>query len=214
MIRQSFADASTTAPIPPLEQARELREMELTASFLQYSMNFTTADLSVQRLPVVWFVLLQFRGLYVRQNDIHAVTRGMAQQGAIIQTYLAASALTAGAGLVEADGAPKPRRSALLSAVKKGRASIVALFGGQGNVDAYFDELAETCDVYGSAVGPFLGRMVGAIQRHLADPEAAATGFYSKGFDVSKWLAVPESRPPIDYLVRCETTYFALIPGV
>lgn len=202
VIRQAFMSAVAPPPIPLLETARDRRELELTASFLSFALSFKTSDPTVLHLPVVRFVFVHFREVYLRQNDVHAVTRGMEQQPVLVRTFLAAMATLKAAGLFLAEEHQTPR-SALLAAAKRHRASLVFLFGGQGNLDEYFNELAETCDTYGAVVRPFLDRMVAAIHRHVAQPEAASAGFYSKGFDVHKWLAQPESRPPVGYLVRC-----------
>jgi len=53
---------------------------------------------------------------------------------------------------------------------------MIALFGGQGNVDDYLAELEALDDVYRPLVGPLLERAAAVLARAAATPEAVASG--------------------------------------
>ena len=72
-----------------------------------------------------------------------------------------------------------PRPSALWAAANASpapRVLMVALFGGQGNVDDYLAELEALDDVYRPLAGPLLERAAAVLARAAATPEAVASG--------------------------------------
>ena len=96
----------------------------------------------------------------------------------------------------------KAHESALFRA---GDAGVYALFGGQGNIEEYFNELREISSVYGGLVDDYLvycARLLSSLSR---DPRAGKV--YSKGLDVMRWLQDEESTPDLTYLVSAPVSF-------
>ncbi|KAJ6520570.1 hypothetical protein C8R45DRAFT_1058526 [Mycena sanguinolenta] len=85
-------------------------------------------------------------------------------------------------------------RSALLTAVAAKKASVFALFGGQGTNEVYFDELQSLYDIYKPFVSEFLATVT----------NGNALLHYTFGLDVLSWLSGTSPRP--------STTYLASVP--
>ncbi|KAI9088332.1 hypothetical protein DFS34DRAFT_701418 [Phlyctochytrium arcticum] len=91
------------------------------------------------------------------------------------------------------------KESALFSAAQAGRATIMAVFGGQGNVEEYFDELVSLFTTYEAFARPFLAQAALTLAQHSSSSEAQAQ--YSTKIDVMGWLQNPESRPSTENLL-------------
>ncbi|KAJ2788933.1 fatty acid synthase alpha subunit Lsd1, partial [Coemansia helicoidea] len=92
-----------------------------------------------------------------------------------------------------------PPTPALFGCVERGSAALFAVFGGQGNVEEYFDETQEVFDTYEPLVRDFAEQMSALLKR--AASTAQAQTVCSKGLDVMKWLASPDARPDLPYLL-------------
>lgn len=101
------------------------------------------------------------------------------------------------------EGTPKLPTPSLLAEALSGRASVFALFGGQGINEVYFDELQTLFDTYRPFVEPFLHSTVNDVLQPLASA-SQDTSFYEHGLDVISWLSRATPRPPI--------AYFAAVP--
>jgi fatty acid synthase subunit alpha len=94
---------------------------------------------------------------------------------------------------------PRTPIPALFSAAASGKASVYALFGGQGTNEVYFDELQFLYDTYRPFVEPFIT----TLTQNVLEPLSAArqgTMFYNHGMDVVSWLSDAALRPPLAYL--------------
>jgi fatty acid synthase subunit beta len=78
---------------------------------------------------------------------------------------------------------PTQPASALLTAASSGKASIFAIFGGQGTNGVYFDKLQNLYDIYTPFFAPFLQTVAEDILIPLAEEEDDST-FYTYGLDV------------------------------
>ena len=144
---------------------------------------------------VLKLVLNEFERVYLQGNDVHALAAalpGIPQKKLlVIQSYFAARA--------SATRPIKSHQSALLRSAADSEARLYAVFGGQGNIEEYFDELREVYNVYPS----FVERMISQSAQHLQslsrDPRAEK--LYSKGLDVMRWLHNRDTQPDTDYLV-------------
>lgn len=144
---------------------------------------------------VLKHVLTEFERAFLRGNEVHAVAAslpGIEQKKLItIKSYYAARAAI--------DRPVKAHASALLREAADENASIYAIFGGQGNIEAYFDEFREVYNTYPSMVEELVTSSAALLLDLSRDPRAEK--LYSKGLDVMRWLKVPESQPDTDYLV-------------
>ena len=94
---------------------------------------------------------------------------------------------------------PKQPGSALLAAALSKKASIFALFGGQGTNEVYFDELQNLYDIYTPFVAPFVQTLSKDVLVPLA-AEEETSAYYTFGLDVASWLSGATARPAVPYL--------------
>ncbi|AAS52769.2 AER085Cp [Eremothecium gossypii ATCC 10895] len=103
-------------------------------------------------------------------------------------------------GSVRAQRPLMHRRPALLESATRGDARVVAVFGGQGNTDDYFEELRELHQMYGVLVEDVLDTAAEQLNELLRTTEGAEK-MYTQGLDFRQWLAQPERTPDNDYLL-------------
>ncbi|KAB8339215.1 hypothetical protein FH972_022149 [Carpinus fangiana] len=169
---------------------------ELVARYL----GFVAHELEVGDDPgyfdeVLKNVLTEFERAFLRGNEVHAVAAslpGIEQKKLIVvQSYYAARAA--------ANRPPKAHASALLREAADDNAALYAIFGGQGNIEEYFDELREVWTTYSSLVDEFIDNSADLLQDLARHPDALK--LYSQGLDVKQWLHNPDTLPDLDYLV-------------
>ncbi|KAJ5611452.1 Fatty acid synthase subunit beta [Penicillium herquei] len=146
-------------------------------------------------LEVLKLILNEFERAFMRGNDVHAVAAGLpgivAKKNGVVEAYYAGRA---------AAGRPtKPYDSALFRAASDDAAGIYTVFGGQGNIEEYFDELRSIYTTYPSFVEELITSSAELLQSLSREPEA--TKLYAKGLDVMQWLQDRDSQPDTDYLV-------------
>ncbi|PYH92768.1 fatty acid synthase beta subunit [Aspergillus ellipticus CBS 707.79] len=146
-------------------------------------------------LEVLKLALNEFERAFMRGNDVHAVSAGL--PGIIAKKVQVVKAYYAGRAAV---GRPiKPYDSALFRAASDEKASIYSVFGGQGNIEEYFDELGEIYTTYPSFVDDLITSSAELLQTLSHEPEASK--LYPKGLDIIQWLQDRDSQPDTDYLV-------------
>ena len=95
---------------------------------------------------VLKLILNEFERAFLQGNDIHAVAAalpGIEQKKlAVVRSYYAARA--------SANRPTRPHESALTRAAADDEAYIFSIFGGQGNIEEYFEELREVYNTYPS----------------------------------------------------------------
>ncbi|KAL6718228.1 beta subunit of fatty acid synthetase [Lecanora helva] len=144
---------------------------------------------------VIKLVLNEFERVFLQGNEVHALASslpGITQKKLkVVQSYIAARN--------SADRQFRPHLSALFRAAEDEEAGLYAIFGGQGNIEEYFDELREVYTTYPSFVEDFIEQSAQLLQSLARDPRAEK--LYSKGLDVMRWLHHRDSQPDTDYLV-------------
>ncbi|KAI9836056.1 MAG: hypothetical protein M1819_001667 [Sarea resinae] len=140
-------------------------------------------------------VLGDFERAFLRGNDVHAVAASLpgiaAKKLIVVQSYYAARA--------SSNRPLKSHESALFRAAGEDVAKVYAIFGGQGNIEEYFDELREVYNTYPSFVEEFISSSA-ELLKGLARDERVAK-LYSKGLDAMQWLHNRDTQPDTDYLV-------------
>ncbi|KAF2857557.1 beta subunit of fatty acid synthase [Piedraia hortae CBS 480.64] len=144
---------------------------------------------------VLKLVLHEFEHTFLRGNEVHAIAAtlpGIVQKKlAVVKAYYNAR---------DAVGRPiRSHESALLREAADDNACVYAVFGGQGNIEEYFEELGEVYDTYHPLVADLIQTAAILLQQLSRDPRAEK--LYPKGLDVMRWLNNRESQPDIDYLV-------------
>ena len=144
---------------------------------------------------VLKLILNEVERVFLHGNDVHALAASLPgitqKKTAVIFAYYSARA-----------SANRPMRShlsALFRAAEDEEASLYAIFGGQGNIEEYFDELREVYTTYPSFVEKLVEDSAGLLQSLARDPRAEK--LYSKGLDIMRWLHHRDSQPDTDYLV-------------
>lgn len=190
-----------TLPIPTDELAQDDEPSsvpDLVARFLGFiarEVDNGEDDAQGTYDEVLKLVLNEFERSFLQGNDVHAVAAslpGIQQKKlTVVQSYYAARAST--------NRPIKPHESALFRAAGDGQARIYAIFGGQGNIEEYFEELRDVYTTYPSFVEKLVTSAADHLQSLARDPRAEK--LYSKGLDVMRWLANRDTQPDTNYLV-------------
>ncbi|RCI10427.1 hypothetical protein L249_4274, partial [Ophiocordyceps polyrhachis-furcata BCC 54312] len=150
---------------------------------------------------VLKLVLNEFERAFLRGNEVHAVAAALpgieAKKLQVIRSYYLARAV--------ADRTIKPHESALLRASDDGSAEIYTIFGGQGNIEQYFEELRQVFQTYPSFVGELILTAAEQLQTLSNHPEAEK--MFPKGLDIMNWLHDPDSTPEVDYLISAPVSF-------
>ncbi|KAJ7227399.1 fatty acid synthase [Mycena pura] len=198
---QSLLDAVDTTT--QLENEVEAT-VELAARFLGYVANKVrqSPECTEARTSLLLHVFTHFTCTYLETNDIHSLVASYATEArkAVLGSYFLALVTLRESQVAEVPSGPRP---ALLTTVAEKKASVFALFGGQGTNEVYFDELQSLYDIY----RPFVASFLATITNDALVPLAAAqssTFHYTFGLDVMSWLSGSSPRP--------STTYLASVP--
>ncbi|KAI9736207.1 MAG: beta subunit of fatty acid synthetase [Cirrosporium novae-zelandiae] len=197
-LRDSFALA---LPEPTDELAQDDEPSsppELVARYIGYVANEVEqgeAESNGFFLEVLKITLHEFERAFLRGNDVHAIAANLpgipAKKLVVVQSYIAGRA---------AVGRPlRPYDSALLRAARDGDAKIYTIYGGQGNIEEYFDELREVYTTYTSFVEDLIQDSADLLQSLSQDPRAEK--LYPHGLDVMGWLNDRDAQPDTEYLI-------------
>lgn len=192
---------TTTLPAPTDELAQDEEPSsvgELVARYLGFIAQVVDEgedDPQGSYNEVLKLVLNEFERAFLRGNDVHALAASLPgierKKLIVVQSYYAARS--------SANRQIKSHDSALFRAAGEDAAKIYAVFGGQGNIEEYFDELREVYTTY----RPFVEELVTSSAALLLSlsRDSRAEKLYSKGLDVIGWLHNEDAQPDIDYLI-------------
>ena len=196
-LKDSF---KSTLPEPTDELAQDDEPSsapELVARFVGYIARLVDEDYDVSGAyeEVLRIMLNEFERAFLRGNDIHSLTASLpgivTKKLLVVQSYYAARAAV--------NRPIRPHPSALLRAAQDEEASIYTIFGGQGNIEEYFEELREVYVTYPTFVESLITDSAQLLQALSRDEKV--NKLYSKGFDVMTWLHDKDSQPDVDYLI-------------
>ncbi|OLY80881.1 Fatty acid synthase subunit alpha [Smittium mucronatum] len=175
-----------------------MEEVELASRLLKFiSEEIVGGSSKVDLTEMLVLVFNHFSSEYLDGNDIHVITSDldMSQRKSIINAYYSAKVIIQGISGVSL-AAPN---SALLHDVNTGKAKLFGLFGGQGNVEKYFDETRDLYDIYEPLVKGFFETMSTYLKKLGEEKEWRSV--LSKGLDVALWLTHPEVQPDDGYMI-------------
>ncbi|KAI5848125.1 acyl transferase domain-containing protein [Tricharina praecox] len=203
-LRQRFQTVLPTATEELALDEEPSSVPELVARFLGYVAEQVVEgedDASGTYEDVLRLVLSEFESRFLRGNEVHAVAAQLpgipSKRLDVVKNYYAAR---------QAANRPlKAHESALFRAAADGKAGVYAVFGGQGNIEEYFDELRELYHVYEGLVEEFIVSCAHVLSALSRDPKAGKV--YSKGLDVMRWLQDKESTPDLTYLVSAPVSF-------
>ena len=151
-------------------------------------------------------MLKYFTSTYLTTKDIHSLTSTFdtdTRKTVLSAYFLSIAALKA----QDIDASiPKQPGSALLTAALSNKASVFALFGGQGTNEVYFDELQNLYEIYNPFVAPFVQMLTENVLVPLVAEEDAST-CYGFGLDVASWLSGAAARPAVSYLASVPVSF-------
>ncbi len=178
--------------------------IELVARFLgfiaQEIERGRDADTSLDR-EILMFALEQFESAFLRQNELHAILATLpndANRPVIIHSYYTA--------LKTIRRPCRIQKSALMSAAMEGKARVYVVFGGQGNMETYLDELRTIYTSYSPFIKRFVTTAVQHLQQLVRNAEASKT-FLLHGLDVMNWLDNADLQPNPEYLVSAPVSF-------
>jgi fatty acid synthase subunit beta len=150
---------------------------------------------------VLKLVLNEFERTFLRGNEVHAVAAALpgieAKKLEFIRSYYNARSVC--------NRPIKPHASALFRAAEEGSAELYTIFGGQGNIEEYFEELREIFTTYSSFVGDLVTSSAELLQTLSKKPTAEKS--FPKGLDVMSWLHDADATPDIDYLISAPVSF-------
>ncbi|KAI9803150.1 MAG: beta subunit of fatty acid synthetase [Piccolia ochrophora] len=197
-LKESFL---TTLPAPTDELAQDDEPSsvpELVARYLGFvakEVEEGEDDTQGSWDEVLKLLLTEFERIFLRGNDVHALAASLpgieAKKLLVVQSYYAARAAS--------NRQIKTHESALFRAASDEEATLYAVFGGQGNIEEYFDELRELYNTYTPFVHDFI--VSGAELLLSLSRDQRTDKLYSKGLDVMRWLRNRDAQPDTDYLV-------------
>ena len=160
-----------TLPTPTDELAQDDEPSSVTELVARY-IGFVAKECDEGDDPgsyeeVLKLVLHEFERAFLRGNEVHAIAAslpGIYEKKLItVQSYYAARA---------AVSRPiKAHESALLREAADENAFIYAVFGGQGNIEEYFEELREIYTTYPSFVEDFITAAAAHLQTLSREPQ-------------------------------------------
>ena len=196
-LKDKFA-AALPAPTDELAQDDEPSSVaELVARYLGFVAKETdeTLDDPAPLESVLYALLADFERAFLQGNDIHALAASLpgisAKKLVVVRSYYNARAA--------ANRPIKTHESALFREAADGNASLYAIFGGQGNIEEYFEELRDAYTTYAYFLEDFIIESASHLLTLSRDPRALK--LYPKGLDVMRWLHNRDAQPDTDYLV-------------
>ena len=195
-----LAEAFKSSLPAPTDELAQDDEPSSNAELVARYIGFTAAEVeddeeATSFVEVLKVALTEFERAFMHANDVHALAASLpgitAKKLLVVQCYYAGRAAVA--------RPIKPHDSALMRAADDEDASIFTVFGGQGNIEEYFDELREVFTTYPSFTSDLVQSTAELLQSLASSPKTEK--FYSKGLDILGWLADKEKQPDTDYLV-------------
>ncbi|KAJ2162492.1 fatty acid synthase alpha subunit Lsd1 [Coemansia sp. RSA 552] len=192
-LREQFQASAWAAAAPADAEGNDVEAVELAARFLKYGVAQANASSGLPWDELVRVLFKHFSETFLGNNDVHAATEKLSAgaRQVIINAYYAAQVQLQVEGPL---GSP-----ALLRRVQAGDAALFAVFGGQGNVEEYFDETQEVFDTYEPLVREFSEKMSAVLKRAARAP--AAQTVCPKGLDIMTWLTDQDARPDLQYML-------------
>ena len=150
---------------------------------------------------VLRLVLNEFERAFLRGNEVHALIGSLpgieSKKLEVVSSYYFARATS--------NRTIKPHESALFRAADDGSAKIYTIFGGQGNIEEYFEELRQLYQTYPAFIAELITSSAELLQ--TLSNHHSAEKIYPKGLDIMAWLTSPDSTPNVDYLISAPVSF-------
>ena len=176
---------------------------ELLGKFLGYVASLVDPSTQGQFDDVLRISLAEFETSYLQGNDVHTLAAKLLADEDIYPTSLEKVKDLIKNYFDARVAAQKPfgkSDSALFKSAANKQSQLVAIFGGQGNTDDYFEELRELYHTYHSIISDVV-EAAAAKLAELVKSTDDTEKVYTQGFDVLQWLQHPEKTPDNTYLL-------------
>ncbi|OBA21038.1 beta subunit of fatty acid synthase [Metschnikowia bicuspidata var. bicuspidata NRRL YB-4993] len=175
---------------------------ELFAKFVGFTASLVDPAAAGQFDEILPRLLQEFELRYVAGLDIHTFAAALLADDTYPTTPLKAKeVIKCYFDAVIASKATIPRAdAALVQQLAARTAKTLAIFGGQGNSDDYFEELRELNHTYRGLVTDLLARVAHRLS-DLVKTTENVDKIYTQGFDIMAWLKSPDQTPDQDYLL-------------
>ena len=203
----------TTLQSPPPDSAWDgdvSSKGEILARFMMFVVSQVEQHLDDEHIASIYSSILAilydtFDAKSLRDREVHTVVSTWhitsINKQLTIQAYLKAKSI-----LQTKESSNNPSsKSSLYTAALDGEASVFAIFGGQGNDDAYFSELKSVYTVYQILTGGLIASASRLLERLSHDDRFAEQ--YPHGFNLIQWLEEAHTQPEIDYLISAPVSF-------
>nr|QOV03397.1 SpofasB [Hypomontagnella monticulosa] len=179
------------------EEKKPMSAAALTFKFLEHLLRRSVSPGTLAR----FFYAVQSD--LMEQKDIHdfisELPDGASTRKSALRTYMTLSSKLS---------CPLPSGpSALLTAARRERSSILVAFGGQSSSNpACVDDLAELYSLYRPLVEPLVSSLGAALLSLSRHPDTKAF-FLGREIDLSAWLADPSTRPAKNFIAGAAVSF-------
>lgn len=184
--------------------------IELLGKFLNYISSFVDFNNDQNQFnEVLTVALAEFENSYLIGTDIHSLAASLLSTSSetdkpttiqkvknLVKNYLNAIIIANNNDINNIHS----QKATLFNSKKNKDTKLVAIFGGQGNTDDFFEELRELYDLYGNLISDII-ESVADLLNDLVKTTPGADKVYTQGFDLIDWLQKPEKTPDQDYLL-------------
>lgn len=134
---------------------------------------------------------------FFSENDLHVIVKNLdaQQRDRVIRVYYTCRTLLSKCGYYV-----PMSTSAMFEAAKQGHVQLFASFGGQGNVDDYFEELINMFRTYQPLVTSFINQCALTLAKHSTHKDAVSQ--HAIKIDIMTWVDMPEKGPKVEKLLE------------
>lgn len=175
---------------------------ELLGKFLAYITSIIIPNKETPFDQVLKSTIAEFDTNFLYGNDIHILASTLIQDNdkfpttllkvkQLIKNYINARFIA---------NLPFNKKSDAVLFKSGEQLKLVAIFGGQGNTDDYFEELRELYDTYYHLVSDII-EFSATTLNNLIKSSPGAEKVYAQDFNLLEWLSNPSKIPDNDYLL-------------
>ena len=193
-------------------------EIELLGKFIGYLAalsgpvsNKTSSEDDDSILTILKIAINDFDNNFTNDLDIHCLTSNLISEERtnlvkgkeLIKNYLNGKILVSSNDFGVKSSLFNPTSSSSSSSSNSAPTNttdIVAIFGGQGNTDNYFDELRELYSIYKNIIKDEI-KFVDETIQELSGKLENFNKIFTQGFEILKWLENPKETPNNEYLL-------------
>ncbi|MCJ1389647.1 beta subunit of fatty acid synthetase [Xylographa bjoerkii] len=214
-LRDQFITSLQSPPLDsaPLDSAWEgdaSSKGELLARFMTFVISQVEQHVDDEHMSSIYSSILarvydSFEAKSLRGREVHTVVSSWhitpVNKQVTIRTHLKAKSI-----LRTSEASNEPSfKSSLYTAALAGKARVFAIFGGQGNDKAYFNELKSVYTVYQVLTGGLIASASRFLERNSRDDRFAEQ--YPHGFNLIQWLEEAPTQPDDDYLLSAPVSF-------